>query len=317
MAIFLQLAPMQAMTDIFFMNTYHQMFGGFNEMMTPYLVASSESPIKVQNLNKYFAEIDGNINITPQLLSNDPDGFLHYAHLLQNLGFKKVNWNLGCPFPFVTRKQRGSGLLPFPERIEEILEKIMPELKTKLSVKIRLGLHHKTEILPIIDILNHFNVDEVIVHPRTAEQKYEGTADQEFFAEIYPKFNMPVVYNGDIRFKKQVFDMQKRFPHLKGYMIGRGAFINPFITNQVNGLEIPEKEKLEKFSQFYFALHHHYKTKTTNDIGFLSRMKEMWWYFSQSFNKGESYLFALKTINDVQVFEEAVQNIFTSGKLKI
>ncbi len=316
MAKFLQLAPMQAMTDVHFMNTYHKIFGGFNEMMAPYIMASSNSPMKLQTMQKHFLELDDGITLIPQLLSNDAKGFLYYANLLFDLGFKKINWNLGCPFPYVTKKQRGAGLLPYPDKIDEILDKIMPKLKPSLSIKIRLGLHEQNEIIPIISVLNHYPIVETILHPRTAAQKYEGKANKHFFGEVFPKFNMPVIYNGDIIYKEQVNEMERTFLGVKGYMIGRGAFINPFITNQINGIEFTDAEKLDKFKEFYFTLHNYYKEKTQTNLGFLGHMKNLWWYFSQSFVKGDSYLFALKTINEIALFENVVNNIFASGKLK-
>jgi len=317
MAKFLQLAPMQAMTDVHFMNTYHKVFGGFNEMMAPYLMAASNSRMKIQNVQKYFSELNDDITLIPQLLSNDADGFLYYANTLYNLGFEKVNWNLGCPFPYVTKKQRGAGLLPYPDKIEAILDKIIPELKPKLSIKIRLGLYQPTEIIPIIDLLNNHNIYETIIHPRTAEQKYDGEADKKFFAKIFPKFTMPIIYNGDIICKEQVDEMEKDFSDIKGYMIGRGAFINPFITNQINEIYLSESEKLDKYREFYFLLHNYYKTKTQTNLGFLGRMKDLWFYFSQSFHKGDIYLSTLKTINEIRLFEDAVNTIFESGKLKV
>lgn len=311
----LQLAPMQAMTDIFFMNTYHRIFGGFSEMMAPYLMASSNSPIKIKNLQKYFAELNDGITLIPQLLSNDSKGFLHVANSLYDLGYEKINWNLGCPFPFVTKKQRGAGLLPFPDKIQEILEDIEPFLKPKLSIKVRLGLMHSNELLPLIDIFNDYPITELIVHPRTAEQKYEGLADKELFGELFPKIKMPVIYNGDILRKEQVYEIEKDHPEVKGFMIGRGAFINPFITNQINNIEFTIEEKKAKFLELYFELHNHYKGKSKSDIKFLNRMKELWWYFAQSFEKGDTYLFALKTINQVDIFEDTVKRIFENGKL--
>jgi len=312
---FLQLAPMQAMTDIIFMNTYHRIFGGFNEMMSPYLLASANSPMKIQRLQNYYSDLNSEINLVPQLLSNDAEGFVYYANVLFDAGFKKVNWNLGCPFPFVTKKQRGSGLLPYPYKIEDILELMIPKLKPDLSIKIRLGLNHPDEILPIIDILNKYPIIETIIHPRTALQKYEGNADVEFFKQIFPQFKMPIIYNGDIITKEQV-DLIDKDIDLKGYMIGRGAFINPFITNQINNIEFSQEVKLAKYKEMYFSLHNYYKETTITEAGFIGRMKEMWWYFSQSFHKGDSYLFALKTINEIPVFEETVNKIFESGKLK-
>jgi tRNA-dihydrouridine synthase len=316
MSRFLQLAPMQAMTDIFFMNTYHKIFGGFNEMMAPYILASSKSPIKHGKLKKNFSQIDKNITLVPQLLSNEPEGFLHYANLFYDMGFNKVNLNLGCPFPFVTKKIRGAGLLPYPEKIEHIIKNILFGLKPDLSVKIRLGLYDKNEILPIINILNKYNIKEVIVHPRTAVQKYDGKTDTDFFNEIYPQFTVPVIYNGDIVSKSDIDKLSKQHSHIKGYMIGRGAFINPFVTGEIHGKFIHESEKKIKYRQLYYALYEHYKSKTLNNKGLLNRMKELWWYFSQSFEKGDEYFANLRRINDIIEFENYVTEIFETGIFK-
>jgi len=317
MAKFLQLAPMQALTDVHFMNTYQTAFGGFTEMMAPYIMASGKSHIKVQHVRSYFSNLHDDITLIPQLLSNDAEGFIYLANTLYDLGFNKINWNLGCPSPFIMKKLRGAGLLAYPDKIETLLENIIPHLKPTLSIKLRLGINYTDDIFPIIDILNKFPIAETIVHARTASQHYEGKANKTFFGEIYPLFNMPVIYNGDILTKEDIFEMESVFPNLKGFMIGRGAFINPFITNQINGIELTDAEKVEKYQEFYFELHNYYKTKTQTELGFLGRMKELWFYFSQSFHKGESYLFALKTINEIPLFEQTVKNIFASGKLKV
>ena len=43
------------------------------------------------------------------------------AKALHDLGYEEVNWNLGCPHKPVRKKQRGSGLLPHPERVDALL----------------------------------------------------------------------------------------------------------------------------------------------------------------------------------------------------
>ena len=59
----------------------------------------------------------------------------------------------------------------------------------------------------------------------------------------------------------------------------------------------------------------YYKEKTINDFGFLSRMKELWTYFSKSFEEGELYFSELKTINDVESFENKAREVFEKGRL--
>lgn len=315
MSTFLQLAPMQSMTDIFFMNAYHQLFGGFNEMMTPYLLASSKSPIKLQTLKRQFDGINPEINLIPQLLSNDAKGFIHYSNGLKELGFKKVNWNLGCPYPFVAKKKRGSGLLPYPKLIDAILQELDIHLALKLSVKVRLGQYTEHEILDLIDVFNNHNIDEIIIHPRTADQKYEGIPKLETFAEIYQQFKAPVIYNGDIIHLSDFVRVKKLFSGVKGFMIGRGAFINPFITQQIAGEIFSDDEKNTLYKKFYYQQHNHFKQKTKDIHGFLCRMKELWFYFAQSFENGDNYYSKLRTITELSLFEQEVDQIFNDGKL--
>ncbi|MBI9068830.1 MAG: tRNA-dihydrouridine synthase family protein [Salinivirgaceae bacterium] len=317
MSAFLQLAPMQGLTEYIFMNAHQQIFGGFSEMMTPYLSANGKSPIKIQTLQKQFDLFANEISIVPQLLSNDADGFVYYANLLYDLGYKKVNWNLGCPFPTVTKKIRGAGLLQYPEKIASLLDEICSQLKPKLSVKIRLGMESNEDILTLIPILNKYPIHELIIHPRTAIQKYEGLVDKQTFGEIYSQFKMPVIYNGDILKKEDMESLNQRFINLKGFMIGRGAFINPFLPNQINGIDYSNTEKVELFKKFYFNIHNEYMETTIYTSSFLGKMKEMWSYFSQAFENGSSIHANLKTVNDIPSFEDAVLKIFSTGKLLI
>jgi len=36
-------------------------------------------------------------------------------------GYKNVDINLGCPFPLLAKRHNGSGMLPYPEEVRELL----------------------------------------------------------------------------------------------------------------------------------------------------------------------------------------------------
>jgi len=57
----------------------------------------------------------------------------------------------------VAKKERGSGLLPYPEKIVTLLEKIMPRLKIELSIKTRLGYYQTQEILTLLPCSTPFH----------------------------------------------------------------------------------------------------------------------------------------------------------------
>jgi tRNA-dihydrouridine synthase len=50
------------------------------------------------------------LEVIPQIITNDPDEFLFVAKYVQELGYKELNWNLGCPYPMVTKCGMGSGI---------------------------------------------------------------------------------------------------------------------------------------------------------------------------------------------------------------
>lgn len=311
---YLQLAPMQGLIDVFFMNTYQQIFGGFTEMMTPYFLADSKSPKKKHFLQKQFEGIDPSIRLIPQILSNDAEEFIKVANLLYQMGYEQINLNLGCPFPFVTKKMRGAGCLPYPEKIQSFLTEVFQQIKPKLSLKVRLGLYSEKEIIPLISIFNQLPISQLIIHPRTAAQKYEGKADRKYFYEIFPLFNMPIIYNGDVLKKEEVLELKANTKKIQGIMIGRGTFINPFITNQINGIALSEDEKRQKYRVLHDSLYKHYKETTQNDKGFLARMKALWFYFSQSFEQGEVCFQKIKKTTQIELFEKEISKLFDRGK---
>jgi tRNA-dihydrouridine synthase len=94
----------------------------------------------------------------PQILGNDPDDFLLIARDLYALGYRTINLNLGCPHPQVTKKRRGSGMLPFGDVLFSFLAKVFAGLpdSCSLSVKVRLGLEDSDELARLMPLFNDF-----------------------------------------------------------------------------------------------------------------------------------------------------------------
>ena len=64
------------------------------------------------------------INLVPQILTNDSEGFILTAKKLKDLGYNEINLNLGCPSGTVVGKKRGSGFLAHREELDKFLEEI-------------------------------------------------------------------------------------------------------------------------------------------------------------------------------------------------
>jgi len=303
-----QLAPMLGLIDAPFMNAISKI-GGFDEMFAPYILADGKSLARRRVLMQRFENIDKSVNLVPQLLSNSVEGFLHYANELYELGYQKVSWNMGCPQPFVTERNRGAGMLRDLQKTASLIEAVLPKLKPQLSIKIRLGYSSSDEFMQALDMFNQFEINELVVHARTAIQQYSGVPDKKTFGIGAKKSRNPIVYNGDIISVSDVSDLQQF--ELKGFMVGRGAISNPFIGLQIKGE--PCTECPEKFRTFCMEIHDSYMR---GKCGSINRLKELWKFFSKAF-VGENQIFDIvKRVGDAHDLEAAVNQIFDRFELK-
>lgn len=304
-----QLAPMLGLIDAPFMNAIAEV-GGFDEIFAPYMLADERSMPKPQVLARRFSGISKSVNLVPQLLSNNADAFVAIANILNDLGYPKVNWNMGCPIKFVVSKNRGAALLRDLENLERLLDSAIGRLKPKLSVKIRIGFSSPDEFPAIIEVFNKFKLNELIVHARTAEQQYGGEPYRQAFIESAGNSLNPIVYNGDIKTAADTTDIV--LPNLKGFMIGRGAIVNPYIGLQIKNLPI---NNAMPFRQFVADIAEWYANHSASSC--LSRQKELWKYFSQAFENPTGVFDRLKSIDNSELFKSIVDKIFDNYKLMI
>ena len=284
------LAPMQGLTELLFRKVYSRCYpNAFDLSISPFLSLThgnlKDAAKKIEDVLP--EQNKGSMPVIPQLLGHETDGFIDLSNRLFDIGYDEVNWNMGCPMRRVAGKHRGSGILPYPDEVREILDTVVPALKPSLSVKIRLGYRSSDEIDNIIPILNDYPLKSVTVHPRIGKQMYSGTPDLDRFEEILPQIKHPVIYNGDVN---SVYDYKKirsRFPMVKDVMIGRGALYNPLLptlikqeckedfaditapisaepmsaahfivemTNEIIGLNICEQAKTRKIKEYWCLL---------------------------------------------------------------
>ncbi len=281
--IILYLAPLRGLTDYIYRNTYSRHFDGFDAAVSPFIPTMTAVRFKKTHLKDVLPENNSAMPIIPQIIGNNPEDFIPLAQRLFDLGYKTVNWNLGCPFPMVAKKQRGSGLLPYPQKIEAFLEKTIPAIPNRLSIKARLGRNKTDEILTLLQIFNQYPLDEVIVHPRTGKQMYDGEPDLDMFEKCLQVSEHKIVYNGDINDLATFKTFSKRFKTVDRWMIGRGALANPFLPSTIKSGKDGSANKVDVFRAFYNDLFDQYRQKFHGPGHLLDRMKGFWTYFSRSF----------------------------------
>ncbi len=230
------LAPMQGLTELLFRRAYSHCFpNAIDEAVSPFLsLTHGNLADSWKKIGDVLPEANaGSLPVVPQILGNEPDEFVALANRLHEVGYEEVNWNIGCPVRRVAHKHRGSGILPYPHEVEHVLQSIVPQLRPRLSVKMRLGYHDATEIDALIPILNRYPIKSVTLHPRIGKQLYGGRADMEAFARAAAQIRHPVIYNGDIVGIEDFRRLQQHLPHSDSLMIGRGILLNPTLPLQI------------------------------------------------------------------------------------
>jgi len=313
MSFKLYLAPMRGITDYIYRNTFSRHFDGFDAAVAPFIPTSKAIHAKASHLKDVLPENNSAMPIIPQIIGNNPENFIPLARQLSDMGYKTVNWNLGCPFPMVAKKQRGSGLLPYPERIDCFLEKTVPAIPNRLSIKIRLGRKTADDLYKLIPIFNRYPLQDIIIHPRTGIQMYEGEPDLEAFARCLEMTHHRVMYNGDINDLSSFRNLADRFTTIKSWMIGRGAIIDPFLPGTIKNGKDSFNNPLETFRCFYEELFEEYQQVFAGPGHLLERMKGFWTYFSQAFKDGRKIRKRIHRTLKLQRYLEIVERFFEKG----
>ncbi len=312
----ISLAPLQGFTDYKFRNVYNEYFGGIDKFYSPYIRLTNDKKIKNRQVKDILPENNKNINLIPQILTNNTVDFIYLANYLYDLGYFEINWNLGCPVPMVTKRKLGAGLLEYAELINEILEKVISKIPNKLSIKMRLGNNNINDIDKIIPVLNNFNLSELIVHPRVATQLYKGNVELGKFDEVLKLSNKKITYNGDIKTVANYTEIKGRYKNISSLMIGRGIIANPFLVSQINNTDnLSESEKNKKFYNFHDALYFEIESSLSGSSHILTKMKSYWEYFALSFNNSNKVFKRIKKAKTIVKFKDAVAINFNEETL--
>ena len=307
------LAPLRGLTDATFRNVYSSHFPGFDYAVAPFISTYQGNTVKPSLLKDLLPENNRKLKIIPQILSKDPEHFLNIAPILADLGYDTVNWNLGCPYPMVAKKKRGSGLLPYPEAIASFLDKALNG-PLALSIKMRLGHKHPSEIFDLIPIFNQFPIVDITIHPRTGIQMYKGHVDLETFEACLALSNHPVIYNGDITTPDGFNMLAEKFPSVAGWMIGRGALAHPFLPACIKKLRLPGNH-LHILASFHDALFQSYCEKLSGPGHILGRMKGVWFYLCHSFRDSRKLLKKIQKTTRIEQYQYIVSSIWDTENI--
>ena len=278
-------SPLQGFTDYKFRNAFNKYFGGIDTFYSPYIKLNGKLEIKKAYERDLLPENNLNLEVIPQIITNDADEFLFVANYVKKLGYNELNWNLGCPYPMVTKRGMGSGLICDFVKIEQILQKVHEQSDIKVSMKMRMGYENSEEILNVLPVLEKFPLKNIAIHARIGKQLYKGGVDLDAFQRCIENTNHKLYYNGDITSVEKFKEMQQRFPSIDHWMIGRGLIANPFLPSMIknNTSKFPIN-KIEIFSQFHETIFQEYEQSLSGATHILLKMTSFWEYFSTLFS---------------------------------
>jgi len=309
------LAPIQGITDRIYRNLFPVYFKGVDLAIAPFISSSKKMKAENNLLREFYPDKNTGIPTIPQIMSSVPEDFTMLANSLYDMGYSTVNWNLGCPFPMVVKKGRGAGMLCYPDKIESFLEKTMPALKPKLSIKLRIGLKYPDEVLQLIPIFNQYSIEELIIHPRTGLQMYEGEVDLDIFEQCLNLAKHRVVYNGDIDSLEKLKMLSKRFGSIERWMIGRGLLGNPFLAEKIKfNTEKPYDEKIKIMKAFHDNLFDEYLKILSGPSHIVNKMKEIWTYMGDFFENGTKIKKRIWKVHHRDNYIDVVNKVFSDTR---
>lgn len=306
---FFSLAPLQGLTTKEFRRAFFARFSGFSRAYAPF-VRSVPARVSPNHYRDILSEAGAAYDLVPQVICNDPGELAETARQVAGLGYRELNVNMGCPYPMVANKRRGSGILAHPELIDRMLDGGIAGSPIPISVKLRLGRAEPGESQAVFDVLNRYPLAEVILHPRTGIQMYEGKADADAFAACLALSRHPLTYNGDILRPSDYRELKERFPAVRRWMIGRGALRNPFLARGILGGLPGGEGRLAALDAFRLDYEAAYRERFGGTKQLLDVFKGFWTYLVWSFPRSEELLVSLRRLKSLDAYRDWADALF-------
>lgn len=273
----LMLAPMQGITN----RALREVYGNLAKpdvLFTEFVRVRPKAKKIIANSDFVEATtcVDG-IPLVVQVIGCADDGVVNAVKDLVERGVQHINVNMGCPFGRMTSVLAGGGMFKHPETVYPMLAALREIVPGSLSVKTRLGIDGKREIFSVLDSFSRANIDFLVVHSRTVNQKYRGDADHVLSQEIVESASMPVIANGDIR---TVVDAERVLEQTgaAGLMLGRGAVCDHLLFQRIRRkatIDPTPQARQKELCEIYIRLLDGYEKIFHGDAQVLSKFREI------------------------------------------
>lgn len=225
------LAPMAGVSD----RAFRELCVSFGAAYTVTEMVSSKGLVMGDKKSAQLLTLgEGEKTAGAQIFGDDPEIMAQAA--VKCLEFKPdiIDINMGCPAPKVAMNGGGASLMKNPQLAGEIVKAVSSAVSVPVTVKIRKGWDdNSVNAVELAEILEKNGAAAITVHGRTRKQMYSGTVDYDIIKKVKQAVSVPVIGNGDITNEQSAAIMLEK-TGCDAVMIGRGAFGNPWIFQQIN-----------------------------------------------------------------------------------
>ncbi len=305
------LAPMEGVTDHRFRTIQADCFGSPDRSFTPFIAPTECHRFTAKDLRELDPDRQGGLLPVPQLIGKNADDILWAISELKEMGFTSVNLNFGCPSGTVVKKKKGAGILSDLEFLRVFLTEIYSHAVLPVSIKTRTGIEDNRRFPEILAIYDSFPVSELILHPRYQKQMYKGIPDEQCWELARSNSHIPLCYNGNLFNANDAENFSANNPDTP-VMIGRGAAANPAIFRE---LRSGERASKEEFQEFHRKLYQKCREEIGYEKAVLLHMKEIWFYFSCSFEGSARPLKRILKSEHYEDYSDAAEALFSACSL--
>ncbi|MDE5875420.1 MAG: tRNA-dihydrouridine synthase family protein, partial [Muribaculaceae bacterium] len=166
-------APVQGHTDAPYRHFHNKIYKGNRTFYTPF-IRLEHGGLRTRDYKDFTSPLNYDTPLIPQIIFKDEQELTTLISKIKETGAKRIDLNMGCPFPLQTGHGRGAATISNPSVADTVAKAVNDNRDISFSVKIRLGLTDPDEWKKLIPVLNGMDLSHITVHPRIAKQQYSG-----------------------------------------------------------------------------------------------------------------------------------------------